>query len=108
MKHLPAFLALSNQCAELRLRRLGLLDRPLAEVGGWKRAALVTEAYGGKLLGGLARLVTLPLRLLPFWPKKKRLTDHYLSDPHITGFADAERDAALAPTPAATSARDAA
>ena len=26
-----------------------------------------------------------PLRLLPFWPKKKRLTDTYLLDRHITG-----------------------
>ena len=86
MKHLPAFLALSNQCAELRLRRMGLLARPLAEVGGLKRAALVAEAYGGKLLGGLFDLVTFPLRLLPFWPKKRRLTDHYLDDPHVAGF----------------------
>ena len=86
MKHLPAFLALSNRCAETRLLRMGVLDRPLAELGFWKRAALVTEAYGGKLLGGLADLVTLPLRLLPFWPKKKRLTDVYLRDPHVAGF----------------------
>ena len=90
MKHLPAFLALANRCAELRLRRMGLLDRPLAEVGGWKRAALVAEAYGGKLLGGLVDLVTFPLRLLPFWPKKKRLTDIYLTDPHVAGFELAE------------------
>ncbi len=90
MKHLPAFLALANRCAELRLRRMGLLDRPLAEVGGWKRAALVAEAYGGKLLGGLVDVVTFPLRLLPFWPKKKRLTDTYLRDPHVAGFDLAE------------------
>ena len=86
MKHLPAFLALSNRCAELRLRRMGLLDRPLAELGTLKRAALVTEAYGGKLLGGIGRVLTFPLRLLPFWPKKRRLTDHYLADPHVAGF----------------------
>jgi hypothetical protein len=53
MQHLPAFLALSNRCAETRLRRIGVLDRPLAELGGFKRALLVTEAYGGKALGGL-------------------------------------------------------
>ena len=86
MKQVPAFLALANRCAELRLQRMGLLDRPLAELGGLKRAALVAEAYGGKLLGGLVDLVTLPLRLLPFWPKKKRLTDVYLRDPHVAGF----------------------
>ncbi|HTJ45560.1 MAG TPA: ferritin-like domain-containing protein [Kofleriaceae bacterium] len=88
LKHLPAFLALSNQCAETRLRRMGVLDRPLAEMGFLKRAALVTEAYGGKLLGALGALVTAPLRLLPGFPgKKKRLTDSYLADPHVTGFA---------------------
>ena len=68
------------------MRRIGLLDRPLAELGGFKRFALVAEAYGGKALGGLLSLITLPLRLLPFWPKKKRLTDTYLADPHITGY----------------------
>jgi bacterioferritin (cytochrome b1) len=87
MKHLPAFLDHANACAELRLRRIGVLDRPLAELSGTQRAALVAEAYGGKLLGGLGWLVTAPLRLLPMWPKKKRLTDTYLRDPHVTGFA---------------------
>ena len=87
LKHLPAFLAHANKCAELRLQRIGVLDRPLAEIGGLKRAALVAEAYGGKALGGLGSLLMLPLRALPFWPKKKRLTDTYLRDQHITGFA---------------------
>ncbi|HUQ06529.1 MAG TPA: ferritin-like domain-containing protein [Kofleriaceae bacterium] len=86
LKFLPEFLALSNKCAETRLRRIGVLDRPLAEMGTLKRAALVAEAYGGKALGGLFGLVTLPLKLLPFWPKKKRLTDVYLDDPHVSGF----------------------
>ena len=86
LRHLPAFLALSNRCAETRLLRIGVLDRPLAELGTLRRAALVAEAYGGKALGGLASLVTLPLRLLPFWPKKKRLTDVYLDDPHVSRF----------------------
>ncbi len=90
MKHLGAFLALSNRCAETRLRRMGVLDRPLAELGTLKRAALVAEAYGGKLLGGLVDLVTLPLRLLPFWPKKKRLTDVYLADPHVASLPPGE------------------
>jgi bacterioferritin (cytochrome b1) len=86
LKHLPAFLAMSNRCAETRLRRMGVLDRPLAELGLARRAALVAEAYGGKLLGALGSLVTAPLRLLPGFPKKKRLTDVYLTDPHVTGF----------------------
>jgi bacterioferritin (cytochrome b1) len=87
MKHLAAFLDHANVCAELRLRRIGVLDRPLAELSGWSRARLVAEAYGGKLLGGAGWLVTLPLRILPLWPKKKRLTDTYLRDAHITGYA---------------------
>ena len=41
---------------------------------------------GGKLAGGLASLVTLPLRLLPLWPKKKRLTDTYLRDAHVKDY----------------------
>src|ERR1700742_5009548 len=87
LKFLPAFLAHANVCAELRLRRIGVLDRPLAEIGKASRALLVAEAYGGKALGGLVSLVTLPLRVLPLWPKKKRLTDTYLRDAHITGFS---------------------
>src|ERR1043165_2163875 len=51
LKHLPAFLAHANTCAEIRLRRIGVLDRPLAELSGAKRAALVFEAYAGKALG---------------------------------------------------------
>ena len=53
---------------------------------GLRRAALVVEAYAGKALGGLAHLLTTPLRLLPFWPKRKRLTDSYLRDPHVVGY----------------------
>jgi len=87
MKHLPAFLDHANACAELRLLRIGVLDRPLAGLSGARRARLVAEAYGGKLLGGLGWLVTAPLRLLPLWPKKKRLTDTYLQDAHVTAFS---------------------
>jgi bacterioferritin (cytochrome b1) len=85
LHHLPAFLEHANRCAELRLRRIGVLDRPLAELSGTRRALLVAEAYGGKLLAGLGSLVALPLRLLP-WFRKKRLTDTYLTDPHVTGY----------------------
>jgi bacterioferritin (cytochrome b1) len=84
MKHLPAFLAHANHCAELRLRRIGVLDRPLDQLSGGRRAMLVAEAYGGKLLGGVGSLIALPLRVLP-WFRKKRVTDTYLADPHVTG-----------------------
>jgi bacterioferritin (cytochrome b1) len=86
LKHLPAFLAHSNRCAELRLRRIGLLDRPLEELSGARRALLVAEAYGGKLVGGIGSLVVGALRLLPLVPKRKRLTDTYLADVHVTGY----------------------
>jgi bacterioferritin (cytochrome b1) len=87
LTQLPSFLEHANRCAELRLRRIGVLDRPLAEISGARRALLVAEAYGGKLLGGVGSVLMLPLRVLPFWPKKKRLTDTYLADAHITGYA---------------------
>jgi bacterioferritin (cytochrome b1) len=85
LHHLPAFLDHANTCAELRLRRIGVLDRPLEKVSGAKRAALVVEAYAGKLLGGIGAILATPLRLLP-WFKKKRVTDTYLLDPHVTGY----------------------
>ncbi len=83
---LPKFLEHANRCAELRLQRIGVLERPLAEISGAKRALLITEAYGGKLIGGIGSLIMVPFRLLPLWPKRKRLTDTYLRDRHITGF----------------------
>jgi hypothetical protein len=83
LSQLPAFLEKTVACADLRLQRIGLLDRPLAALSSARRAALVAEAYGGKALGALARLVTFPIRLLPFVGRKRRLTDTYLEDPAI-------------------------
>jgi hypothetical protein len=88
LSRLPEFLGMAIQCAELRMRRMGLLDRPLAELSPAKRAALVAEAYGVKVLGALGKLLTFPLRLLPFVGKKKRLTDTYLQDPAIRAVAE--------------------
>ncbi len=103
LRFLPAFLEHANRCAELRLQRIGVLDRPLAELSGGRRAALVAEAYGGKLVGGLASIVTLPVRLLP-WFRRRRVTDTYLRDPHITGYqlpapGSTTADAMQAPEP---------
>ncbi|GAB4523881.1 MAG: hypothetical protein Tsb0020_42190 [Haliangiales bacterium] len=94
LRHLVPFLAHTNHCAELRMMRMGLLERPLAELGRVERAALIAEAYAGKAAGGLLSLVTAPLRLLPLWPKKKRLTDIYLEDPHVREFPALEAGAA--------------
>jgi bacterioferritin (cytochrome b1) len=89
LKHLPAFLELTIRCNETRLLRMGMVDRPIRELSGARRAALVTEAYAGKALGGLVSLVTLPFRVLPGFRAlfgKKRLTETYLSDPKIVGY----------------------
>ena len=69
MRQVPAFLARTTDVTELRLRRLGLLDRPLAEVGTARQAGLVASALArrtGRALAGRKR----PL-----------LTDTYLGDP---------------------------
>ena len=97
LEKLPAFLEHANRCAELRLQRIGVLDRPLSELGSAKRAALVAEAYGGKLLGGIGGLVVSLARMLPFVPKKKRLTDTYLADAHIRGYLPPPQDAEAQP-----------
>lgn len=88
LRQLPAFLHKTLECAELRLRRMGLLDRPLAELSAARRAALVAEAYAGKALGALWHLVSL--RWVPFLRRKRRLTDTYLSDPEIRALPPAE------------------
>jgi hypothetical protein len=83
LSRLPEFLEKTTACAEQRMLRIGLLDRPLAELGGGQRATLVAEAYGGKALGMLGRLVIWPFRILPFVGRKKLLTDTYLDDPAL-------------------------
>lgn len=75
---LPEFLALALACNETRLLRMGLLDRPLAELGKMQRAALVAEAYARKGGDSARRL----LHVLPL-AGKKRLTETYLDDPTV-------------------------
>jgi len=89
LRHMPDFLAHTNRCAELRMQRMGLIDRPLAEIGGFKKALMVAEAYGAKIPGALISLVTLPFKLLaaPF-RRRRRLTDIYLDDPYVRDFSD--------------------
>jgi hypothetical protein len=78
LARLPDFLALALACNEKRLLRMGLLDRPLAEVGKAQRAALVAEAYARKGGDSARRL----LHVLPL-TGKKRLTETYLDDPTV-------------------------
>ena len=78
LKQLPAFLEQTVRCAELRLLRMGVVDRPLAEISTLRKAAAIAAAYGGGLLRA-------PLK--PFL-RKKRLTQTYLRDPAVLRRAD--------------------
>jgi hypothetical protein len=59
-------------CGEIRLLRMGIVDRPLAQLSRAAKLGAVAAAYGGSLLSAPARL----------WPRK-RLTETYLSDPDV-------------------------
>jgi bacterioferritin (cytochrome b1) len=96
LRNMPGFLAHTNRCAELRMQRMGLIDRPLAEIPLARRALYVLEAYGAKLPGALLSAVKLPFRLLAAPFRKKRLTDVYLDDPYIRHFAAGVSEAAPA------------
>jgi hypothetical protein len=65
------------------MQRIGLLDRPLAELSAARKASHVVEALGAKLVGALVRLVTWPLRVVGLVGKKRRLTETYLQDPTL-------------------------
>ncbi len=82
LRRLPDFLALCLQCNELRLQRMGVLDRPLAELGAAHEAALIAEAYARK-----SRDATLKLLRVPELRGKKRLTETYLDDPAVRALA---------------------
>jgi hypothetical protein len=88
VKQLPEFVRHTVAMAELRLMRIGLVEKPISELGAARKLALITEAYGGKALGGLISLILAvilaPLRLFGLFGPK-RLTDTYLDDPLIRG-----------------------
>jgi hypothetical protein len=72
LAQLPEFLEFSVECAEKRLLRMGVLTKPLRNLGALEKTLAVAGAYGTSLLAA-------PLRLFP----RKRLTDTYLSDPAV-------------------------
>jgi hypothetical protein len=72
-RQFPALAAHVADVSELRLRRTGVLDRPLADVSRPARARLIIE--------GLAARTLAPLRPA----RRQRLTDTYLQDPSIAG-----------------------
>jgi hypothetical protein len=98
MRQLPAFARAVAATHELRLRRMGLLDRPLAEVPVWRQIAMVAEAHAGKLLGRAGSLLAGPARALGVLPRR-RLTDVYLGDPALLDAAtpDSEPETTAAP-----------
>lgn len=71
MKQLPAFVAKTVAISELRLARLGLLDRPLSSISMGRKLALIAEGLGVRLLG----------RLVP--RRRRLLTDTYMADPLV-------------------------
>jgi bacterioferritin (cytochrome b1) len=71
-RRLPDFLRATLGASELRLTRMGLLDRPLAEITWAEQGRLIAGAYAQKALE----------RLRP--PRRpRRLTDTYLEDPAL-------------------------
>jgi hypothetical protein len=95
MRQFPAFARAVAASHELRLRRMGLVDRPLAELGAARRALLVLEAELAKALGALAALVLAPLRRVGLAPRR-RLTDTYLRDPGLRAAAASDPSIAAA------------
>jgi len=75
LKQMPAFLEHSNRVTELRLRRLGVIGRPLASLGRAQRGALMGKATASRY----SRAVN------PFRRKPVKLTKSYLADPSIMG-----------------------
>jgi hypothetical protein len=88
MALLPELVRHSVRMSELRLQRIGLIDRPLSSLSAARKLGYVLEAYAGKLLGGLVGMVLgvvlFPLRMIGLF-RPKRLTDIYLDDPQVRG-----------------------
>jgi hypothetical protein len=67
------FLAHALRCAELRLMRMGMCDRPLSELPKSTKTKYLLAALRGKVTNGITGL----------WRRPVRLTDRYLSDPDL-------------------------
>jgi hypothetical protein len=70
---MPGVLAATVDAAELRMRRVGMLRRPLAAIPATERAGLMVAAVGRRY--GRA--------LNPFRPRARPLTVTYLGDPAV-------------------------
>jgi hypothetical protein len=96
LRQLPAFARAVADSHALRLRRMGLVDRPLVELGRARQLLLVAEAYAGKALAALASIFVRPLRALGVIPRR-RLTDTYLADPALRAQCGPNAQAQCAP-----------
>ena len=73
LSQVKPFLAHALRCAELRLMRMGMCDRPLSELPWHQHARFLLAAASGKVAHGATR----------FWRRPVRLTDRYLNDPYL-------------------------
>jgi len=87
LSQMPGFLGATLDAAELRMRRIGVLDRPLARIPAAEKTAIAAASVGRRY--GRA--------LNPFRPKPVPLTETYLRDPAVR--------ARLAPPPDSDSLR---
>jgi hypothetical protein len=87
LSQLSPFLAHALRCAETRVVRLGLCEKPPSELTRAESAGLLAELAGRKVAGAGARALLFPLRLFPA-AQKKRLTDTYLDDPAVRSLRD--------------------
>jgi hypothetical protein len=82
LRQLPEFVEHTVAVTELRLLRMGLVDRPLSQLTALEQARLIAGAYASKAAEGVGDRLKAPLKLLP-WFATKRLTDTYLDDPIV-------------------------
>ena len=85
VQQIRPFLDHALGCAELRLQRMALLDRPLAQLSQPARARLISELFAAKVGCAVLAVLRWPLRLWPFATGARRLTDSYLDDPGLGG-----------------------
>jgi hypothetical protein len=81
LRRMPAFLEHSNRVTELRLARLGVIQRPIASLGKGERATLIARSTASRY----ARVFN-PMRRKP-----AKLTKTYLADPGIMARFEARR-----------------
>lgn len=88
LSQLPAFTAHTLQNAQLRIVRMGLCHCPPLELPKRQQATLIAGSFAGQFRSSLQQKLSKPLGLGR--PGRRRLTDHYLSDPLMNPHADGD------------------